>query len=126
MSEPSLDELVAAAVSGKPQLRSSIERMFDAIRKLDDRNADIAFRKYLEKIERADDVEAARFTAEMERYAIGTQQVLATLESGSPTDVDAEEIILSHFPQARKIVAGILFAFACLAGVIIYLALARG
>jgi hypothetical protein len=126
MSEQGLDELVAAAIGSKPQLKSSIERMFDAIKKLDDRNATLAFRKYLEKIKRSDDAEAARFATEMERYAIGTEQVLATLETGQSPDVDAEAVIYSHFPQARKVVAGILFAFACLAALIIYLVAYRG
>jgi hypothetical protein len=118
MGEKEIDDLVAAIIKGKPQFKSAIERMDKATKALSDRNVDAAFRKYLEKIAESDDVEAARFIAEMDKYAHATQATLKTLDS---IDIDRKEVIYSQFPQARKIIVGALFVLACLAGLIFYL-----
>jgi len=118
MGEQEIDDLMAATIKGKPQYKSAIERMHMATKALGDRNVDAAFRKYLKKIAESDNVEAARFIAEMDKYAHATQASLKTLDS---IDIDRKEVIYSQFPQARKIFVGILFALACLAGLIFYL-----
>lgn len=116
------DDLAAAVIKSKPQFKFAIERMHKATKALNDRNVDAAFRKYLEKIARSNDAEAALFVAEMDKYSHATQDALKTLGSAG---ADRKEAFYIRFPQAQRIVAGALFALACLAGLIFYLVAGR-
>ncbi|MCX8118342.1 MAG: hypothetical protein N3G78_10460 [Desulfobacterota bacterium] len=115
-----MENLVAETVQIKPQFGPAIDRVYQLTKALNNRNVDSAFRKYLKKIATSDDAEGARFVAEMERHIHAIQGTLKSLES---TDMDRDEALSRHFPQARKFIGSLLLILTGLVALILFISL---